>query len=281
MAGEGCLRKEHRVSFGANEMSCTRNFPKKRCCLFSFDLLCSHECSLPLSSGKRLNLALEIQTLARQALSARADCIKAPQMQAYVKSPLPFYGVQAPLQRQVTRGIKQHYPNISRVELFTVVRRLWFEAQRHEEKYIALGLLGAYKKHQIPEAATFYEELLESCWNWDLLDGIATKLFGQILRQNPRLEAYLVKWSESGNFWMRRAAIIGQLKLKDHTNADLLFGLCEKMADEKEFFIRKAIGWALREYAKTNPLAVKAFVEKMAGRLSVLSRREALKHLSD
>ena len=202
-------------------------------------------------------------------------------MQAYAKSPLPFYGVQAPLQRQVTRGIKQHYPNISRVGLFAVVRTLWFEARRHEEKYIALGLLGAYKKHQIPEAVTLYEELLESCWNWDLLDGIATKLFGQILRQDPSLEANLIKWSESGNFWMRRAAIIGQLKMKDRTNTSLLFGFCEKMAGEKEFFIRKAIGWALREYAKTNPSTVKAFVKKMGNRLPGLSRREALKHFPD
>ncbi|PJA52234.1 MAG: DNA alkylation repair protein, partial [Candidatus Marinimicrobia bacterium CG_4_9_14_3_um_filter_48_9] len=110
--------------------------------------------------------------------------------------------------------------------------------------------------------------------------GIAGGSVGRLLLKDKSLESYLVKWSNSENFWMRRSAIIGQLKLKRQTNAELLFGFCGKMAHEKEFFIRKAIGWALREYAKTNPNAVKHFVENMGEKLSGLSRREALKHLN-
>ncbi|MCF7797022.1 MAG: DNA alkylation repair protein [Lentisphaeria bacterium] len=227
-----------------------------------------------------MSISLEIQSLVRNELSLRADPVKAPKMQQYVKSPLPFYGVQSAGQKEVWRLARQKFPKLSWENYAESVKTLWFQAKHHEEKYIALYLLNGYPLHRVPEAMPLYETLLVSCWNWDLLDGIAGGSVGRLLLKDPTLESWLVKWSQSDNFWMRRAAIIGQLSLKEHTNAGLLFGFCEKMAHEKEFFIRKAIGWALRQYARTDPVAVKTFVEKMGDRLSGLSRREALKHLT-
>lgn len=226
-----------------------------------------------------MSIPSEIQLLVRKELACRADPAKAPKMQQYVKSPLPFYGVQSAGQKAVWRIVRNDFPALNWDDYEETVKTLWFRAERHEEKYLALSILNGYPKHRIPRAMSLYETLLESCWNWDLLDGIAGGSVGRLLVKDPSLESWLVKWSQSGNFWMRRAALIGQLNLKDRTNARLLFRFCEKMAHEKEFFIRKAIGWALRQYARTDPNAVKNFVGRMGDRLSGLSRREALKHL--
>ncbi|MCF7800702.1 MAG: DNA alkylation repair protein [Candidatus Marinimicrobia bacterium] len=227
-----------------------------------------------------MSIPLKIQLLVRKELQHRADPAKAPKMQQYVKSPLPFYGVQSAGQKEVWRIVRQNFPVLNWNDYEETVKTLWFQAEQHEEKYLAISILNGYPKLRIPRAMSLYETLLVSCWNWDLLDGIAGGSVGRLLIKDPSLESWLVKWSQSDNFWMRRAAIIGQLNLKERTNAPLLFSFCEKMAHEKEFFIRKAIGWALRQYARTNPVAVKAFVEKMEDRLSGLSRREALKHLT-
>ena len=226
------------------------------------------------------NIESAIQQTIRKELARRADPAKAPLMQAYAKSPLPFYGVQSAGQTEVWQIVHAQYPSLDWDSYTSVVQTVWFEAKHHEEKYLALRILNGYPKHRISRAIDLYETLLESCWNWDLVDGIAGGSVGRLLLKDKSLESYLVKWSNSENFWMRRSAIIGQLKLRGQTNAELLFGFCEKMAHEKEFFIRKAIGWALREYAKTNPNAVKHFVENMGEKLSGLSRREALKHLN-
>lgn len=221
-----------------------------------------------------------IQHIIREELALRKDPVKAPLMQAYAKSPLPFYGVQSAGQTEVWRIVHAMYPTLDWETYTETVKRVWFEARHHEEKYLALRILNGYPKHRISKAIELYELLLESCWNWDLVDGIAGGSVGRLLLKDKSLESYLIKWAGSENFWMRRSAIIGQLKLKRQTNTALLFGFCEQMAHEKEFFIRKAIGWALREYAKTDPMAVKQFVEKMGEKLSGLSRREAMKHLN-
>lgn len=226
-----------------------------------------------------MSVPLQIQALVREELQRSADPSKAPKMQQYVKSPLPFYGVQSAGQKAVWRIVRQQFPALDWNDYEESVKILWFQATYHEEKYLALYILNGYPQHRLPRAMPLYETLLESCWNWDLLDGIAGGTVGRLLLKDPALESWLVKWSRSENFWMRRAALIGQLNLKEHTNTRLLFDFCEKMAHEKEFFIRKAIGWALRQYARTDPEAVKHFVEQMGERLSGLSRREALKHL--
>lgn len=227
-----------------------------------------------------MSIPRTIQTLVRKELLLRADPSIAPKMQQYVKSPLPFYGVQSAGQKEVWRLVRKKFPEISWEDYEESVKTLWFQAEYHEEKYLAIYILNGYPKHRIPQAMALYETLLESCWNWDLLDGIAGGSVGRLLMKDAALASWLVKWSRSDNFWMRRATLIGQLNLKEHTNPGLLFGFCEQMAHEKEFFIRKAIGWALRQYARTDPTAVKHFVEQMGERLSGLSRREALKHLN-
>jgi 3-methyladenine DNA glycosylase AlkD len=121
--------------------------------------------------------------------------------------------------------------------------------------------------------------IVEGAW-WDFVDDIAIRLVGMVLLDDrERMHPKLDRWIDDPNMWIRRTAILSQIKHRDRTDQDQLFGYCLKRADEKEFFIRKAIGWALREYAKTEPDAVREFALNHRDQLSGLSFREATKHL--
>ncbi|MGI9601109.1 MAG: DNA alkylation repair protein, partial [Acidimicrobiales bacterium] len=119
----------------------------------------------------------------------------------------------------------------------------------------------------------------EGAW-WDLVDSVASGIIGKVvLNERARMRPLLDEWIDCDDMWLRRTAIICQLEHKESTDVEMLFGFCTRRAFEKEFFIRKAIGWALREYAKTDPDAVRVFVAEHQSELSGLSRREATKHL--
>ena len=121
--------------------------------------------------------------------------------------------------------------------------------------------------------------IVEGAW-WDFVDSLAIHLVGQVLlNQCDVTTPKVTAWIDDPDMWLRRSAVIGQIGHKDATDTDLLFGACEQRRHETEFFIRKAIGWALRDYAKTDPAAVVAFVTKHRSGLSGLSFREATKHL--
>jgi 3-methyladenine DNA glycosylase AlkD len=115
---------------------------------------------------------------------------------------------------------------------------------------------------------------------WDTVDALASHSVGPLVRRQPELARELDDWSVSENLWLRRTALIYQLGYKERTDAARLFAYVDRMAHEKEFFIRKAIGWALRQYARTAPAEVKAFLLPRRQKLSGLSWREATKHLS-
>jgi 3-methyladenine DNA glycosylase AlkD len=112
------------------------------------------------------------------------------------------------------------------------------------------------------------------------VDELATNVVGPLVSRHPTLRSTMGAWIGSDNLWLARAAILHQERYKERTDPDLLFAYCLRRAGDREFFIRKAVGWALRSYAKTNPLAVKAFLESHANALSGLSRREALKGIA-
>ncbi|MDF1595013.1 MAG: DNA alkylation repair protein [Acidimicrobiia bacterium] len=216
---------------------------------------------------------------AQEALSSRADAAKAAQMAAYMKTDMPFYGVQTPARRQIAREMKRRFVPRSAGEYCTMVETLWALPHR-EEKYLAIGLAGAHPGFVTFEQIGLYRRLIvEGAW-WDFVDTVASGLVGRVLRNEREVtRPVLDEWIDGEDMWLRRTAIISQLEHKDATDAEMLFDYCSRRAFEKEFFIRKAIGWALRQYARTDPTAVTAFLLEHRDELSGLSFREASKHL--
>ncbi len=156
---------------------------------------------------------------------------------------------------------------------------LWSQPHR-EEKYLAIGLARAHRDYQTIGSMPLYRRLVvEGAW-WDLVDDVAVQLVGAVwLRDRARTTPIMRRWIDDDDRWLRRSAILGQIKHKTDTDEDLLFEFCLARAHEEDFFIRKAIGWALREYAKTAPVAVRAFVDAHRKAWSGLTYREATKHL--
>lgn len=225
-------------------------------------------------------LAEEARQFCSQQLNALRNQSKAIEMAAYMKTTMPFYGVQKPDRVPIFRELKQRFKPSSQENYEAVILALWNSRYR-EEKYLALNYAEAFSKFITPASMPLYEQIIrEGSW-WDFVDPVASNLIGHVYLNNRKdLKPTIVKWSSDPDFWIRRTTLLVHNKHKEQTDADQLFALCLLMADEKEFFIRKAIGWSLREYAKTNPRAVSDFLLKNREVLSALSFREASKHLN-
>ena len=214
----------------------------------------------------------------KNELKRNGDLQKAPQMQAYMKTDQPFYGVQSKLRKQIFRDAIKKYPITSREEWGTVIIELWIGTHR-EEMYQALEVAECYKNYHDESAWALFETLLRSATNWDTVDWLSSNLIGQLVYKYGHFEKQLVEWSDDKNFWVRRATLLAHLKHKEKTNIKLLSHTILKLAHEKEFFIRKAIGWVLRQYSYTDASWVAKFVDKYEDKISGLSKREALKAL--
>lgn len=202
-------------------------------------------------------------------------------MRSYMKSAMPFHGVPAPQVRAVCKDLFAPLAFEEREDWERAVRALWDGAKLREERYAALALTGVRQARafQTPDAMPLYEKLVvEGAW-WDLVDEIATNRVGPILRAHPKpMRALMLRWSKDANMWKARTAILSQCRSREKTDLDLLYACIEPSIASKEFFLRKAIGWALREYARVDMNEVKRYVKKNEARLSGLSKREALKH---
>ena len=214
-----------------------------------------------------------------EALKKIGDSEKAKGMQAYMKTTQEFYGVQAGPRRKSFKAIARNFKNITREEYEQIIFELW-NGHYREEMYQALEVAEHYRNYRDLESWSIYERLVKSASNWDTLDWIAGKLVSPLILQHRELEQTLVKWSKSENFWVRRASLLAHLHHKDETNTELLAETILKLSHEQEFFIRKAIGWILRDYSYSNPEWVLAFVQKHHDALSGLSKREALKQIN-
>ena len=215
-------------------------------------------------------------------LREHADPEKAPQMRAYMKSEMPYLGVQTPQRRALCKEVFTELPLPSFEEWQRTILRMWREASFREERYAAIDLASysGYKEYQRMKALPMYEEMITTGAWWDYVDGVATGPVAEILRRSPTgMSRRMRAWSKSENIWKRRTSIICQLGFKDRTDLSLLYDCIEPSTGEKEFFLRKGIGWALREYAKTGPLEVVRYVTEHKDRLSPLSRREALRNV--
>lgn len=227
----------------------------------------------------------------RAELRAVADPARAPAQQAYMKSDMPYHGVTTPDMRQVAGALIATLPVETLDAFIGTVRTLWHGATHREERYVALEVLNARRfaplrnASAVPALEALYEELLltrpppAGMW-WDLVDGFAPARLAELQALAPaRAVTLLRRWANHEDIWLRRAAILSQMKRKALTDPDLLAELIASSFGHPEFFVRKAIGWALREYAYLQPDWVRSFVQAHAARLSPLSCREALKHV--
>lgn len=225
----------------------------------------------------------ELVEAVRGGLVAAADADRAPAMQAYMKSAMPFHGVPAPVARRVFRAALQAHPVGDRETWADTVRELWDGATHREERYAALTLARArrYREYLDPAALPLLEHLVVTGAWWDLVDDVASHLVGTVLLSHPAETAPVVRsWATSDDRWLRRTAVICQLGAKERTDVALLTAAIEANLDDPDFFLRKAIGWALRQHARVDPEWVRSFVAERSDRLSPLSRREALRHLN-
>jgi len=218
----------------------------------------------------------------RAALVAAADPTKAPAMQAYMKSTMPYHGASLP----VVRGVcKRFFPQLalpSAGEWRSLVLTFWREATHREERYAAIHLAGDRRADafQTLDALPLYEEMIVTGAWWDYVDEIAANQVGPMLRRYPEpMRATMLEWSRSDDLWKRRTSIICQLTFKADTDLGLLYACIEPSLASREFFLRKAIGWALRQYARIDPAEVARYVAAHEAQLSGLSKREALKHV--
>jgi 3-methyladenine DNA glycosylase AlkD len=219
----------------------------------------------------------------RRELKRVADPRKAPMMKEYMKSAMPYHGVNAPLLRQTCKRLFADV-DLSTSELWrSQVLELWRDATHREERYAAIELTGHKRAalYQAHAAMSLYEEIIVTGAWWDYVDAVASQRVGPILRNHPvPMRKMMLAWSKSENLWKRRTSIICQLGFKKDTDLDLLYACMEPSLDSNEFFLRKAIGWALRQYGWTDPTEVRRYVRRNEARLSGLSKREALKNIS-
>lgn len=202
----------------------------------------------------------------------------AQKMSQYMKGHFPFFGLPAPFRRKIQKELFQQFPLSNEEELLAIVQGLWNKPER-ECQYAALDLLTKYKKLWNKEFLSHFENLLQEKSWWDSVDTLAP-LMGALLFQENSLKTQTEKWITHSNFWLRRSALIFQLRYREKTDWEKLFRYILLTCSEKEFFIRKAIGWALREYSKTAPQKVAVFLNTHRNQLSPLSVREASKYIS-
>ena len=198
-----------------------------------------------------------------------------------MKSAMPFFGVSVPQCRRIAGSVFKAHPLPDSRTWEAAILDLWRNAAHREERYAAVELLlfRRYSSWLEPARVPMVEEMVVTGAWWDYVDAIAGRGVGAMLAAHPRpMKAVLREWAKDDDIWKRRTAILAQLRAKRATDTTLLADAIQPSIGETEFFLRKGIGWALREYAKTDPAWVTAFVRAHPD-LSDLSRREALKHL--
>ncbi len=231
------------------------------------------------SFDSRSDVALEAL---RRDLLAVADTEKVAQMEAYQRDQFPFLGVASKerraAQRSLLNEIGEAGGHAGGDEVLAFATACWERAER-EFQYVGMDALRKRAKLLGPEHLDGVAALITTKSWWDTVDSLATHTVGPMVAAHPDLGATMDVWIDDDNIWLARTAILHQLFYKEATDAERLFEYADRRAADTEFFIRKALGWALRQYARTDPEAVRAYVGANEDRLSGLTKREALKHL--
>lgn len=201
----------------------------------------------------------------------------AVQMKSYMRDKFDFYGIQATERRKISRHLMRMENRPPKSKLNKVIKKLWSEEKR-ELHYFAMDLMQRYQKQYKKEDIDLMEYMIKNNSWWDTVDTTAKKIIGSYLKKYPEYKIeYTNKWIESNNIWLQRTALLFQLGYKEDTDQELLFNIIERLKDIDEFFIQKAIGWALRDYSYTEPKVIKNYIKN--NELSNLSTREGLKAL--
>jgi 3-methyladenine DNA glycosylase AlkD len=213
----------------------------------------------------------------RQRLSEKANEENSEQMSRYLKNHFIFFGIKTPERREISKLFFQETGILKKPYNEEFVLALWEQPER-EFQLLGLDYIAKFQKKLTKHHIAHIEKLITTKSWWDTVDMLAQHPAGTIIANHPELIEDLVdKWAVSEDMWLRRTAIIHQLRYKEKTNEDRLYKYIKQNADSKEFFIQKGIGWALREYSKTNPYSVKQFIESTS--LAPLSMREGSKYI--
>jgi 3-methyladenine DNA glycosylase AlkD len=215
------------------------------------------------------------------ALTPLADEAKAEGMTAYLLNQFEFLGLAAPVRRAAVKEIGKVKWQSS-ADLLAAAELLWQKLER-EYRYTVIDLLRQHSSQlSVNDLPALQALLLREPW-WETVDGLSAVIADVMhaaLLQQPNAAVAMDAWLKHPSHWVRRSAMLHQLGWRLDTDTTRLFGYAQQLADEKEFFIRKAIGWALRDYARWNPKAVTNFLLEHRAKLSGLTVREAAKHLS-
>jgi len=214
--------------------------------------------------------------LLQKTFQENSNSIRANQQAKYMKNHFAFYGLTSPERRKLQAPflVKKYLP--VKQDAYIIINKLWEKPQR-ELHYFAQELANKYQKHVEKSDIELYEYLITRNSWWDTVDFIAANLIGNYFTHFPdEKEQIIDKWMHSNNMWLQRTCVIFQLKYKKETDTKTLSNCINQLIGSKEFFINKAIGWALREYGKTNPNWVVDFVQEHE-QLAALSKREALR----
>lgn len=222
-----------------------------------------------------------IETLTRElheALQRVADASRAPAMEAYLRHQFAFLGVSSQARKEIVRLFRPKIKKLSPDEAARFAIHCWDQPHR-EMQYVAMELFANFAQNPDANTLNTCRHLITHKSWWDTVDYIAPNIAGKFWMKYPsNIQPVTTQWMDSGNLWLQRSCLLFQLKYKDKLDFDLLRSFIEPLTTHPDFFIRKAIGWSLRSYARHNSEAVKQFVNTTP--LHPLSRREALKHLS-
>jgi 3-methyladenine DNA glycosylase AlkD len=210
-----------------------------------------------------------------QGLQENGNSANAEQMKAYMKGLFDYFGIKAPIRKSLVQKHKEQFGLIPDSDKFEIVKWCWRQPQR-EYQYAAMDMLGKSARREDEPILDLYQFMIvEKSW-WDTVDFIASNLVGVYFKNFPeKIPSKTSEWMSSGNMWLQRTCLLFQLKYKNDLDIELLEQFIMPLKDSKEFFIRKAIGWILREHSKFDPDYVRNFV--VQHQLSGLSKREALR----
>jgi 3-methyladenine DNA glycosylase AlkD len=219
---------------------------------------------------------MDFITALEKEFIAQANTAQSSAMEAYMKNHFPFFGIAMPQRRVILKSVSAEYSDSIKANARTLALQLYERPQR-EFHYCAIELLlqNCSKKLQKDDIQWIEQLLLTYSW-WDTVDTISKYLLGRYLTQFPEQTNIVIeKFSNASNIWLNRSTLLFQLDYKKNTNFSILEAVCEHFKESNEFFIQKAMGWALREYSKTNPIAVQNYV--ISTNLKPLSKKEALR----
>jgi 3-methyladenine DNA glycosylase AlkD len=214
------------------------------------------------------------------ALRSAGDEARAVAEKRYLKSELEHFGSSVPAIRKATTGFLKAHPKISRSELVRMAAALWSQPI-HECRMAAVECLAARSDLVEPRDVRLVERMIRESKTWALVDGLATTIVGNLVVRRPELNKVLDRWAEDNDFWLRRSALLALLKplRAGAGDFDRFARYADSMLEEREFFVRKAIGWVLRETSKKRPQLVFDWLLPRAGRASGVTVREAVKYL--